>query len=362
METINKTEEHGITDRTERGLFITWSVVVMVTSLVGDTIILAGTLKYRAIKKHKVIVAVIQHMAVCDLLLTMFRVIPVTVAFVADRWIVGMFLCHVQDKIGWVCAAVTTFLTCLLAAVKLMVVRCPLKTITWTTRLGHKICGVVWLMVLVLYTPVLVVKMKYLRDTIHFSYIDYECNYGYKTNNTPAWYTWYFIVGFPAINVTCHVTLIITSLLLLMYARRAAVGNKLRWEGVITVLLTVGVLLVSYLPLTVLLVTWLVGFSYSDTLWRVAACVQYLNIMANFFVYSISLKSFRDFLKTKYSEIFCKGRWYSNKTTRPLPLQTLRIPDFKDIAGSTATLAIELEDLLPSNSRNETLEVMDKSC
>ena len=66
----------------------------MILSLTGDTIILISTIKYSAIKQHRLIVAVIQHMAACDLLLTVFRVSPSLLSLIADKWVLGEVLCQ----------------------------------------------------------------------------------------------------------------------------------------------------------------------------------------------------------------------------------------------------------------------------
>ena len=81
----------SIADDVERTVWILWSSTVLLTSIIGDSIILIGTIKYKAIKQHEVTVAVMQHMAVCDLLQTIFRVLPVILALVADRWVMGGF-------------------------------------------------------------------------------------------------------------------------------------------------------------------------------------------------------------------------------------------------------------------------------
>ena len=354
MLTNNKTL-YGIKDNTERAGLIWWSLTVLLTSVMGDSIILIATVKYKAIKKHKVLIAVMQHMAVCDLLLTLFRVFPVTLTFIYDRWVMGEPLCHVQDNIGWMCAAVTTFLTCALTTLKLITVKFPLKTIVWSSRRGHVICTALWGLVLVLYAPVLGAKMIYLRDKIYFSYNDYECNYNISSPSLPTWYTWYFLIGFPAVTVLSHATLVVTSVLLLVVAKRAGTrhGTTLRWEGVVTVLLTVGVLLLSYLPLTALFVTWLLGASYSATTWRAAATVQYLNIMANFFVYAISVSSFRHFLKSK---VFRISTVSAQQKTPLLRRHGLPIED----CGSSQTLAVEIQGLLSEEeTRRNALNIND---
>ena len=97
--------------------------------------------------------------------------------------------------------------------------------------------------------------------------------------------------------------MIATSALLLMAAKRSAArqGHGLQGSGVITVLLTVMVLIISNVPLFMMLVmeTMIPGFEVGGTTWRVAAFLQYLNIMANFFIYALTVSSFKEFLKVK---------------------------------------------------------------
>ena len=137
MKSGNKTL-YGMED-TERYFSISWGTMVFLASLTGDSIILIGTIKYNAIRQHKMIVAVIQHLAASDLLQTAFRVFPCSLALITDRWILGEMLCHVEENIGFVCAGVTLFLTSCMSTLKLINVKQPLRTRVWTTKLGHMI-------------------------------------------------------------------------------------------------------------------------------------------------------------------------------------------------------------------------------
>ena len=232
----------GIKCEAERVLLVLWSTVVFLSSLIGDSIILLGTVKYRAIRQHKVIVAVIQHLAVGDLLQTVFRVFPIATALVADRWIMGEVMCHVQDHVTWVASGMTMVLTCALTTFKLATVRYPFITRTWTRKFGHKTCAAVWLLVLGLYGPVFIGKLFFIRHTIHFSYGNYECSYLYHSNSALVWYRTFSVISFSSLSVLCYATLVVTSSLLVMkaHAVRGRNGSRIRSEGLVTVLLTVG--------------------------------------------------------------------------------------------------------------------------
>jgi len=215
----------------------------------------------------------------------------------------------------------------------------------------------VWLLVLGWYTPALVVSLLYIRDTIHFSYIDYTCDYDYFSPSVPTWYIWYFLISLVVVGFLSCTTLLVTSVLLLIVASRAASrhGETLRWEGVITVLLTVGVFFLSYLPYSVAMWAMYQGVIYGTTSMRAIVHLTNLNIMANFFVYSLTVRSFKHFLKTKISEVlsFMSMRLSTEEQRRPhrrpVALQRQRPhprQDPREVLGDDAlTPAAELQGL-----------------
>ena len=299
MRTDNKTV-YGIVDKAERYMWISWNITVILASLIGDPLILIGTIKYQAIKLHKVLVAVIQHMAVCDIIQTVFRVLPAIVSLIADRWTLGEVVCHVQESVVYVCGGLTVSLTCTLSLLKLLILKYPLRARTWTSHTSHLVCTIMWLIDLLFYTPVLFVFYK--RDLIYFSYRGYNCNY--DISNVPLWLGWYWRIGTLLAPTILYFILVVSSLLLLVVARKIAArqGGRLKWMGVFTVLLTVGVLMISCLPNVLMIVLRDgLGVKYSSTTWHTIVHLQYLNIMGNFFVYSLTVRSFRRFLKLKIS-------------------------------------------------------------
>jgi hypothetical protein len=309
MKSDNKTL-HGIKGDTERYIWILWSLIVLLSSLIGDSIILIGTIKYKAIRQHKLILAVMQHMAVCDLLQAVLRVLPGITVLIADRWVLGELICHVVINIGWVSGGVAMFLTCCMTTLKLITVKQPLRAGTWSSKLGHRICTAMWLLMLSLYTPILIGNLSYLRKTLYFSYMEYECAYDYSSSSIPTWYLKYFVIAFIVTYAITYILLLVTSIFLLILATTAASqhGHSLRWEGIATVLLTVLVLLVSNVPYGAIFVASLVGVEYDSALWLQLQKLSFLNVMANFFVYSLTVPSFRRFLNLKMSEILSAVR------------------------------------------------------
>ena len=64
----------------------------------------------------------------------------------------------------------------------------------------------------------------------------------------------------------------------------------------------------SYMPMMVVFVASLGGIEFIPVIWRSAAFAVYLNIMANFYIYCFTIKSFREFLKMKTQQVIslCK--------------------------------------------------------
>ena len=113
----------GIQSNFERCIWIGYFVLVLISSLFGDTIILIASVRYNAFKLNKFIVAVLQHMAVCDIILAIDYVIPTTVSILLDRWVFGDFLAYFQEFIGYWAFPVSNVLICLLAVSKFLLVR-----------------------------------------------------------------------------------------------------------------------------------------------------------------------------------------------------------------------------------------------
>ena len=79
MTTVHQLDYHNktiyaIKNDASRYAWAGYFLFVLISSLVGDTTILIASLKYRAINLHKVIVVTIQHIALCDLMVTIVAV------------------------------------------------------------------------------------------------------------------------------------------------------------------------------------------------------------------------------------------------------------------------------------------------
>ena len=116
----------------------------VISSLIGDTTILIASIKYRAFKLHKVVVVIIQHIAVCDLLVSSTTMTFRTISLFADRWVLGDTLCYTYAYIKYFFNQASILFVCIMTTTKLLIVKYPLNSRTWSAKRGQLICSVAW--------------------------------------------------------------------------------------------------------------------------------------------------------------------------------------------------------------------------
>ena len=288
---------YGIHNNLERSLLIFFNSVVSLSSLLGDTTIIIGITQYNAIKLHRVLVVIILHLAVGDLLITIFEIVPQTVSLIFQKWVLGDIICLISPNINGTCLAAISGLTCALSIYKLLTILYPLKSLVWTARQAHVISGLTW--VFSILQPLRIVKWIYMTyNNPLFSYDDYTCNYAFDTLEAPEWLERFAHHFYNAELFIVFLVLITTSILLLKKAKSGALerGKSLRWQGVLTVTATTTVFLAAHLPWFIISVLELAGQSYSISFKRTALYIANLNVMSNFYLYCLTVQSFREFL------------------------------------------------------------------
>ena len=244
-------------------------------------------------------------MAVCDLMQSIFRVFPVLAAILADGLVLGKTMGHIQTNLMYITTWYTMLLTCALTTVKFAHLKYPFQARAWSQNTGHIISVALLGVVLFAYFLILVGNMLYLRDTLDISFLTYECYYIDQLTKIPSWFRNYSLIILAAQQLICNTILVVASILILLLAKkvRSTMGRRRRLEGTITVLLTVAVQFLSFLPTLVTYAIWLImGVHISGKLWRAVAYAAFLNIVANFYIYCYTSRSFREFLKSKISE------------------------------------------------------------
>ena len=289
----------------------TWTIFngfLLLSSLTGDSLILIGSIKYKAIKLHPMIRAIMQHMAALDLMLSTFLIIPNLVSLIANKWVLGDALCIISAYFAHFGYPASIYLILAMTTTKLIIVKFPFRAASWPAKRAHLIAAVIWLYSLNL--PVLFIAIG--KYDVSFDYRRYGCDYGFT--NT-LWSVLLPIFSL-TIGIIPNILVITTTLMLLLEARkvtkRAGRGESMRMQGVLTVVLTATVFTVSFLPFSI----YHMGASFvvenppgkfHAQFYKIAGTIMSLTIMSNFYIYSLTMNSFKQFLVDKIGHIFSRS-------------------------------------------------------
>ena len=126
----------------------TWTgfnIFLLFSSLVGDSIILVASINYNAFKLHNIIVVLIQHMAVCDLMLAMTLILPTIISLTSNEWVLGSTMCFLQPYFLHLCYTGSIYLTLAMTTTKLIILKNPFLVREWSGKKGHPICVLIWI-------------------------------------------------------------------------------------------------------------------------------------------------------------------------------------------------------------------------
>ena len=132
-------------------LLVTWSLLTATISIVGNTIILIGTIKHSAIKLDNVSLILIKNLAVADLCTAVLVVLPSTWSLINRRALFNdsVLVCAVSSYLQLLFPIISSVIVSALTVNKLLVLLRPLKTLERTGLIGHLIglfswaCGLV---------------------------------------------------------------------------------------------------------------------------------------------------------------------------------------------------------------------------
>ena len=292
--------QFGIKDKTERYFYACWLTLVILSSLFGDFLILIASTKYKAFKLNKMIVAVIQHMAVNDLLNTVGSIFPILISTIINARSPFRWLDYVRFFIGYYTTTVGSLLISSFTMLKVLLLKYPLRVGMMSKRRTQNICTVIWITSIFVPAEHLIVNI---HDVL-FDYRTYSYTYGYSSK------VWKVLLPFTAlIFLVVPNTIVIVSTFMLLYEAKKAVKTHrqtLKWQGITTVALTALVYTVSFFP-------FIIYFTAEPFVkknpqnpgpffleyYRVTNGLVILHVLSNFFVYSLTVESFRSFLKTK---------------------------------------------------------------
>ena len=310
----NKTSEFKIQDDAERYVWATYHIIICISSYIGDSLILYASFQKDAFRLNKFIVTIVQHIAVSDIAYTSSSVLPGAISLIADYWVLGDILCYSRVYVGFLTYPLGLGLIAVLTTSKFILLKFPLRSAALTERRARVVCRFVLIPALLFPISFLVVD----RDAVGFDYKTYVCDYFFRKSE--VWEE----LSVQRINII--ITLLVPNLIImattiptLMYlaaARKSAkrVRGSVPWQGALTVALTAIACWVSTIPFIILFIMGQVGKVHPYFV-RTAKFALMINIMSNFYIYALTIKSFRRFLLSKILSIEFPVSWKESRIT-----------------------------------------------
>ena len=284
------------TDQTERYTWAAWLLFVLICSVLGNTAILVASLfKHDVFGFHVLMVALVQHMAVCDLLISVSTIFPRMVSLFTNNWIFGTPLCYLTAYLTAYSIPASSYLTCTMTTSKLWILKSPQRAKSFSKLQAHLLCLCIWALGFCI--PILYLIVD--KNDVDWSDKTFYCYYKHSGNKWDILKPCKHAVfgGIPVIVV------IVTSVFLikhLLEAREASKRSKgtVRWQGIATVVTVACVYTIAILPLTMY---WIVE-SYltaeqAKIFSRTATTFFYFNVASNVFIYFFTIKGFKRFLQ-----------------------------------------------------------------
>ena len=174
---------YGIKNGMEKRFWVGYLILVLVSSIFGDTVILVVSAKQHAFKLNVIIVAIIQLMAACDLIISVTYVGPTIISIITDGWILGDRLAYAHKFVEVFVIPINIILVCLLTTSKLAMLQYPIQTRCWSKIRAHVACSIVWLSFTFISTVSLILR----KDSLIFDYTSYEFDTDYSLSGPTGW-------------------------------------------------------------------------------------------------------------------------------------------------------------------------------
>ena len=293
--------DYQIQNPVERCLWIIVFLAALLSSIIGDVLILVASIRHNAILLNRFIVIVIQHIAFCDLLTSLSFVLPTLLALVTNGWVLGEGLAYVFFFLNIVTFLATNLLICTLTSTKVMVLIYPRRVRGWSSSKIHIFCAIIWLLSL------MVPALRLIdNQNIQFDYRYYHISQGISTK-------WMRIILNAVVVLFLFIPLIIvilTTSITSIYLTKSwklskLTRAKIRWHGMLTVTVSAIVFFVSILPLSISLIasfaqlTLITDAEKNVVFRRWSEFLTTLNVVSNFYIYCLTLPSFRNFVRNK---------------------------------------------------------------
>ena len=237
----------------------------------------------------------------------MFAVLPQTVSLALNRWVFGELFCRVEYCLTYSVGGTFALLIVALSLTKLLILKYPFRAVNLSTKVAHLTSIIFFISCFLLAALPALTKI----EDIYFSYLTYTCQFSRSSSDS-----WFLKICFNFIGIVGLISLVVvmvSNVMIITTAKKitARVPGGLQWRGVMTVVLTVAVFTVANLPGAIYNIgSYFVKDTSQDmsqfwhvSFFRIEYLTESLNLMSNFYIYTLTLSRFREFLKSRMRKL-----------------------------------------------------------
>ena len=305
---------------------LTYNSLVILLGMVGNSLVLVGSVKYNAIRMEENSVILLEHVAAADVMATLFQFVPMMATLAAERWVLGKFLCYcgILRYIPFCCEAM---LIAIMSCHRVRVLASPLSYSTNPCLLKKILCGV-WIFYITSLLCLTGIKptIKYEPSHLNCSPFDWE-----NTDSISNYLRILRMVSGIYLFLPAIITVIANIIILrLAYAgrsvRNSTPGGAKSLKAVKTVALICWVYIVSYIPSVVLFALPVAGVTeIPHYVNLINMYTLSFNLIANPLIYSFTNKRFALFAKlffTGHLGKFARLKHNTDRHSHGIPTQT----------------------------------------
>ena len=230
----------------ERYLLISWCSFVLLGCLIGNTIILLVTALCKTIRLDKTSLVLIKNIAVSDIAMGIVAVHPTLASLIYGTWPYGTVMCYVFNYLQVPVYLSAVLLICGLHLNKLHTVIYPLRSVYRTSRSGHRICVIVWMLCAVYTATQIIVDYR----AVVYSWRTYRCIYSHR-NATWDWLLPPLVLVFTALP---NLLVVGTTAALVFLVRRAK--GRFNRQGIMVALYAGCLYLLANFPVSIFILIY----------------------------------------------------------------------------------------------------------
>ena len=300
---------------------VTFMVVIIIISLVGNTVVLIGSLKYKVLASmDQVSIILVENIACTDLMITLISSMVILTTLASERWILGAVLCAVSYFRLYVLFIEMFFITAM-SSYRLKIISSP-----FSAPLSQKTVKVIVILTWVFWIVFGVVRVG----------LDSETKIVYVPKSLQCWYgdgdyssdmqvnIGKFTAGVGSLMI---IALSLSNVIMLYFIANSSAfrgnGNTPGFKALKMVTCVCLVFIVSYLPTIVLFGLIAMGRVPPNWTFALAGIAVTLSTISNPIIYSLTNPNFAKFLRRIYRKTIKKNTRVNTMSSNMLHLDVI---------------------------------------